>query len=128
MSDEPEHIDREELLVGYLAAGHSKMHAGRLVGMSPATVRRRLADDDFKRRVQERRRELLEETSSGLATGAREAVACLRSLLTGETETTRLGAAKSLLELAIKYRGEIGLESRIAELESRFEGASDAKR
>ena len=122
MSDEPEHIDREELLVGYLAAGHSKTHAGRLVGMSSATVRRRLADDGFKRRVQERRRELLEETSAGLAAGAREAVATLRHLLTGETDTVRLSAAKSLLELAVKYRGEIELEERIAALEEQSGG------
>lgn len=126
MSTESGHIDADEPLVAALARGESLTRAGRLCGKSLSTVRRRMADDDFRQRVQKARSELLESSAAALAAASREAVITLRHLLTAEGESIRLGASKAILELSVKFRESVELESRLAALESRIEGKSDA--
>ena len=114
--------DRDELLALHVASGETVTKAARLAGMSRSTAKRRLQDRDFRQRVREARSELLEESAAALAGASREAVVCLRSLLTAEGEGVRLGAAKAILETSIRYRDAIELESRIAALEEQIRG------
>jgi hypothetical protein len=54
-----------------------------------------------------------------MADGMAEAAGTLRELLTAESESVRLGAARSLLELGVKLRESVELEERLAALERR---------
>ncbi len=57
-----------------------------------------------------------------MADGMADAAAKLRELLTAESESVRLGAARALLELGTKLRDSVELEARLAALEQRHEG------
>jgi hypothetical protein len=57
-----------------------------------------------------------------LANASTRAVRTLTNLLTAESESVRLGAARSILELGAKLRESAELEQRISELEYRSYG------
>jgi HEAT repeat protein len=46
-----------------------------------------------------------------------EAADTLRDLLTAESESVRLGAARAMLELGVRVRDSVELGERVAELE-----------
>jgi hypothetical protein len=56
-----------------------------------------------------------------------DAAAKLRELLTAESETVRLGAARALLELGVKLREGVELEQRVADLERQQSEAEKGK-
>jgi hypothetical protein len=55
-----------------------------------------------------------------MADGMAEAADVLRHLLGAESESVRLGAARSLLELGVKLRESVELERRMEEVERRL--------
>jgi hypothetical protein len=77
------HADEQLLLA--LACGAMVQAAAQKVGLSPATVYRRLQEPDFKRRLQELRADMVQRTSGMLTAAAGEAV---KTLLTLQKETT----------------------------------------
>jgi hypothetical protein len=58
-----------------------------------------------------------------LADGMAQAVATLRKLLTAESESIRLAAARSILEIGPRLRETAELEERLAAVESRMAAA-----
>ena len=58
--------NQDDELILALAGGASWRRAATAVGISPATVGRRLSDPDFRKRVTERRAELLDAASGHL--------------------------------------------------------------
>jgi HEAT repeat protein len=114
----------EDRLLVALAAGQTITAAARLAGVSIATAKRRLHDPEFRRRVSEMRGELIEQAAGRLAETAAEAVSKLRELLGAESETVRLGAARSLLELAFKCRELQDFDQRLTKLEERLHATS----
>jgi HEAT repeat protein len=52
-----------------------------------------------------------------MADGMAEAADVLRSLLTAESESVRLGAARAMLELGVRVRDAVELDRRVCELE-----------
>lgn len=55
-----------------------------------------------------------------LADASAAAVDTLRGLLSSESDTARLGAARSILELGNKLRESVDIEERLAALEKRL--------
>jgi hypothetical protein len=106
-------------LVLALARGLSVAKAAESAGLSERTVHRRLQDPGFRQQINEVRATLVERAAGRLAGGMTAAAATLTKLLTARSETVRLGSARALLELAVKIRESVELESRILALEQR---------
>lgn len=109
----------DDCLAVALAAGATIKDAAQQSRVSEPTARRRLADPTFRRRVSELRAELVERAVAKLTATMTDAADCLRRLLKARGESIRLGAARSILELACKLRETTELEARLAELEHR---------
>ena len=104
-------------LVAALAGGSTVADAARLARVGETTVYRRLRDPDFKKAVVDARSEMLSRAVGTLADASTEAATTLRRLLDAQSESVQLGAARSLLEVAVKLRESEELEQRIAALE-----------
>ena len=104
-------------LVTALAGGATVQEAARSAGVSESTVYRRLNDGVFRQRVAEARSEMLSRAVGTLARVSTAAAVTLAQLLKAEAESVRLGAARSVLEMAVKFHETEQLEQRIAQLE-----------
>ncbi len=100
-----------------LAAGQTLRLAAEASGVAERTAARRWADPAFRRRVNELRSEMVQQSLGRLANGMTAAADKLRELLDAESESVRLGAARALLELGVKLRESVELEQRLADLE-----------
>lgn len=122
----PKRKKNEDQLLLALACGATVEAAARQCGISERTVYHRLEDPEFKKRLDKVRADMVERSSGMLTAAAGEAV---RTLLALQKETTpaavRLGAARAILEVGIKVRQLVELETRMAELEAMV--ADDAK-
>ena len=102
--------------------------AARQCGLSIRTVYRRLAEADFRRRLQALRSDMVSRTAGTLTAAATEAVRTLLELLkTPVSDAVRLGAARSVLEMGLKVREAADLEERLAALEQQL-GVAEAGR
>jgi len=118
----------DSALIAGLAAGAKVEDAARSAGMSGRTAYRRLEDPAFRRRVSEARGQALERALGRLADTSGAAAETLAALLSAESETARLGAARSILELGSKLRESAELEARIAALEAAAEQRATVRR
>jgi hypothetical protein len=111
----------DEVLLASLACGATREVAARQAGVSMSTVRRRMRDPEFLRQLQEFRADLVQRTAGTLTAAATEAVRALLELLKPSTPpASRLGAARSVLEIGMKVREAADLEQRLAALEQRL--------
>lgn len=132
---------KKELALVALLASSTLPEAAAKVGVHERTLFRWLKNPDFKATYRRLRRECVEAATAKLQKGMEEAVNCLMEILTAK-ETKffqkdgkvtdarnvvawgpRLGAAKSILELALKASELEDLEKRVTELERRFKNA-----
>src|SRR5258707_1890945 len=109
---------KDETAILALACGATVEKAAQQAQQSKRTLYRRLAQPVFRRQVQAARAEMLQR-SAGTATAATPAaLKTLLELLAGSTrDSVRLGAARSVLEVALKLRAITDLEERLAALE-----------
>jgi hypothetical protein len=107
----------DEALAVALASGQTLRDAAGTAGVSERTATRRWADPVFRRRVAELRGELVGRSLGCLADGMAEAAGVLRQLLSAQSESVRLGAARSLLELGVKLRESVEIEERLRAVE-----------
>ena len=105
-------------LVAALAGGATVGDAAATAGVGERTVYRRLEDAEFKRRVEEARAEILTGAMTRLSAAATSAVTTLTSLLGAESESVRLGAARSILDTALRWREQSELAERLFRLEA----------
>jgi hypothetical protein len=108
-------------LIAALAAGRTVETAAREAGVSVATAHRRLADGGFRAQVDAARRETVTRALGIVAEGATAAGATLRLLLGAESESVRLGAARALLEHAVRGLETLDIEARLTALEERLQ-------
>jgi AcrR family transcriptional regulator len=108
-----------------IASGTSLREAARTAGISESTAYRRLKDRAFRRRVSEIRTSFLNEAVGRLSEAANEAVSTLKALLVSGTDSVRLSAAKTILELGPRLREQAELEERITALEREAAGVDD---
>ena len=109
-------------LIEHLGAGNTVSKSATLAGVSRRTVTRRLADPDFRRRVNETRRQLVDHAVGRLAVSMKDAATVLRRLLKAEGDSIKLGAARTILDLGVSLRDSIELEERLTALEQTLLG------
>jgi hypothetical protein len=83
-----------------LAAGCTVSHAAKLAEVSERTAFRRLADPEFLNRLRATKVDMVERAVDRLSATAVQAVDTLRALLSADSESVRLGAARAVLEHA----------------------------
>jgi hypothetical protein len=115
----------DEALALAVAAGQTLRDAAAAVGVSERTAARRWADAAFRLRVSNLRTEMVQRSLGRMADGMSDAAAKLRELLTAESESVRLGAARALLELGVKLRESVELEARLLAVEAYLAGRAD---
>jgi hypothetical protein len=105
-----------------LACGAGTEGAARQAGVSASTVRRRLRDPGFVRKLQKTRSEMQLRIADQLTASGTEGVRTLVQLMQpNNSGTVRLGAARSVVELSIKVRESADLAVRLTELEQRVD-------
>lgn len=110
-----------ELLALELAGGQTIRAAAAKIGMGESVAYRRWANDpEFRRRVGDLRGEMVARAAGVMADGMSEAATTLRGLLTAISESTRLGACRTMLELGVKIRETVELESRLKVIEEQL--------
>ncbi len=110
-------VSNEVLLIS-LACGSTIDAAAAKAGLSKRTVNRRLEDPAFRQQLQEFRANMLERASAMLGAAAMEAVKTLLGLMERTIpHSTRLGAARAVIELGLKLRDLLEVEQRLSALE-----------
>jgi hypothetical protein len=101
-----------------LACGATVEAAARQLGISERAAYRRMEKPDFKRELNQLRSEMVQRAAAMLTAASMESVKTLLELQKSPNlGPTRLGAARSILEIGIKLRAMAELEVRVAELE-----------
>lgn len=118
--------DEDDLLAILCAQGYTVAQVAAVARVSERTVTRRLADADFRKRVSELRAAAVERALGRMVDALTFAVDKLRELLDANSQATQLGAARSLIELAVKIRENVELSDRVAELENRLAETREA--
>jgi hypothetical protein len=104
-------------LIVALVTGKAAEEAAAAVGVSARTAYRRLADPAFRQRLAEAQAQLVAQALGKVTAAATAAAATLEQLLAAESETVRLGAARTILELGTKVREGSDLGARMQALE-----------
>jgi hypothetical protein len=115
----------EQVFVTALAFGATVENAARKAGIGERTAYRRLADAAFRARVDQARQEAVLRTA-GMLTGA--ALGSVKTLVDLQQDVSvpasvRRGAARDVLEMAVKYRDSAEMEQRLAAIEDRLSKA-----
>jgi hypothetical protein len=110
----------DSVLVTALAGGFTVEAAAAKARLSTRTAFRRLENPDFRRHVAEVRSEMVGRACGKLADGMAKAAGTLRKLLTTGSDSVKLGAARAMLELAVRVREAEELEQRLVWLEIRL--------
>jgi hypothetical protein len=105
-------------LIAALAGGATVREAAAAARVGERTVYRRLEDADFARRVEEARAELLGRAMARLSAACTDAATTLAALLGAESESVRLGAARSILDAALRWREHEDLAARLDRVEA----------
>ena len=109
-------------LVAALAGGATYGEAGKKADVSERTVRRRMDDPAFKRRVDEARAEMLAQAMGRLSLACTGAATTLALLLGKDNPpAVRLGAARAILDAALRWREQLDIAERLAAIERRLE-------
>jgi HEAT repeat protein len=96
----------DERLFRALVSGCHVENAARLAGLSTRTAYRRLADPEFRSRLNAARQDLRESILARLAEAGHDAVDTLWTLLQeSEDESIRLRAARAVLESLMAFHG-----------------------
>src|SRR5262245_61311132 len=122
MSDIVRHQKGRTALIAALAAGATNRDAAAAAGVTERTVARRLEEPAFCAAVSEARAALVDATLGLVVGAASRAIAKLDGLLEAESEAVQLGAARSLVEVALRLRDDVRLarlEERLSALEER---------
>jgi hypothetical protein len=110
----------DDVLLAALACGATWEAAAQKAGVSKATVQRRLKNPEFCQRLQDIGTDTVKRATATLTTCMTEAIKTLLMLTaTSIPHAVRLGAARSILDIAVKLREVTDLEERLAALEER---------
>jgi hypothetical protein len=102
-----------------LAAGQTLRNAAAAAGVGERTASRRWADPEFRRRLERLRADMLERALGKLADARAGAAETLRRLLNAHSESVRLAAARSILELGAMLGEMVELDRDVTELMER---------
>jgi hypothetical protein len=120
-------FNSDDQLVVALAAGCSVREAATQAGVSERTAFRRMNDVEFRKRLHEIRRVALEEAIGKLSAAGSTAVDTMLELLKPDVPvSTRLAAARAVLEFGTRLREANDFETRLCELEEKNDGKTTA--
>ena len=118
----------DSALIAALAGGSTVEDAATTAGVGVATVYRRLKEPEFRRQVDDARAEMIAAAVAKLGAASTKAVAKLEGRLAAEAEAVQLGAAKAILDAALRWREHEDLAERVAALEGQLTQEGGAKR
>lgn len=105
-----------------LACGATVDAAAAKAGLSRRTAYRRLRDPGFRRRLRKMRDEMIERAAGMLGAASLEAVKTLLGLMDAkQPPQVRLGAARAVVDLAMKVRDAEEIQDRLQALEARLD-------
>jgi hypothetical protein len=111
----------DETFLIAIACGATVESAAAKAAISSRTAHRRLLTPDFQIRLKEVKTEMVQRAAGMLTAAALESVKTLLALQESTNPpATRLGAARSVLELGVRLRESAELHERMNELESRL--------
>lgn len=111
----------EDALILALACGATVEAAARQCHISERTIYRWLRDPLFQKRLAQVRADMVDRAAGVLTAASLEATKTLLELQRpGIPAPIRLGAAKAILELGLRYREIVDLETRIRQLEDQL--------
>ena len=114
----------DESLIASLVAGVTVQEAASRAGVGQRTAFRRLNDPRFRRLLAETKGRMLETVSTRLVASAGAACEELERLLKkAESESVRLGAARTILEQVLRMRELVEIDQRLLALEQRLKSA-----
>jgi hypothetical protein len=119
MAKEGKHARDPQIMLALLC-GATVEGAARQAGVSESTVRRRLKNPAFRRKLNRRRAEMQIRLADQLLALGNQAVRTWAQLMEPkESGSTRLGASRSVMEFGLKTRESADLAIRLTELEQR---------
>ena len=117
----------DDALLLALACGAPVKAAAERAGVSERTAYRRLDDPEFHQQLEAARTDLFRRASGMLSAAGTESIRTLVSLQDASQQpSVRLGAAKAVLELELKFREKVELEPRVSLLEQRLNSTKEA--
>lgn len=101
-----------------LLTNPTKTEAAKAAGISTATLRRYLADEEFQAEYKKALAELVEEAATQARQSLAPALKCLRSIAEDkqETSTARIQASRALLEYGLQLISVADIETQLEEL------------
>ena len=123
-----ERRNADAALVAALAGGATVRDAAADAGIGEATAHRRLKEPAFRRQVDAAQATLIATSVARLGAASTRAVMTLAGLLTADSEAVQLGAARTILDAALKWREHQDLGERIAALEEQLGHEGNMKR
>jgi hypothetical protein len=109
----------DDQLLLLLACGATLESAARQAGVSLRTANRRAGDAEFQRKITELRWDMVQRAVGMVTAAMAESV---KTLIVLQKETmppsSRLDAARTMLEIGMKLRDQNDLEQRLAALEA----------
>jgi hypothetical protein len=109
---------KDDKMIAALAAGKTQKEAAQEAGMSERSVRRRMDDPNFRRRVNEACLAMYNTAIGKASAQSDQAVTTLVEILTdGDREANRLRAAQLLLGLGKEHLQVKQLQDRLTTLE-----------
>lgn len=121
---------KQQKALAALISSPTRAEAAKRAGVGVTTLRRWLSEDDaFRAAYRAALAELLEDASKQSKQSLSMALDVLREIMhDGENAQTRIQAARSTLEYALKLHEAAEVEARMDELEQRISKAEEATR
>ena len=109
--------NRENIMAALLTSS-TQAEAARRAGVSDRLVRQYLAKEDFKAELSRRRRDAIKEAARVLQSSLQSAVEALRQIVeNGESESSRIAAARALLEYGLRFTELVDVLDSLERLE-----------
>jgi len=109
----------DSILIANLSAGATRAQAATAAGVSERTVFRRCQDATFVEQITAARAAFITDATARLSAAATKAVTTLYQLLDAESDSVKLSAARSVLELGLKLRESEEFAARLDAIEAR---------
>jgi predicted nucleic acid-binding Zn-ribbon protein len=106
----------DDLIVEYLALGHTIAKTAELAHVDEATIYRRKKSAAFRKRVADARKEMFAVGSAKVTAAMTAAIDTSEALLRDDSARIKIDAAKVILEYAVKTREHIDLSQQVDEL------------
>lgn len=112
-----------------LLTNPTKQEAATAAGISPATLRRYLADEEFQREYRKALAELVNEAATQARQSLSPALRCLRDIVEDSEESTsaRIQASRALLEYGMQLINVADIETKLETLERQQEQIEECR-